>query len=140
MAERSRFMRESLKRSQTITDSMITILSSFDHRLSDLESAMRPTQVLRFFSEIRINKLCSRLLGFIGSLPSWFASACWLEYLALIKTVKCCQIYSLFASNFGCVSTWIASSITKLFMFPVLMLLYIDLMLYLCLHQHVASF
>lgn len=43
--ERSRFMRESLSKSQTITDSMIAILGSFDHRLSDLEAAMRPTQV-----------------------------------------------------------------------------------------------
>lgn len=45
LVERSRYMRESLTKSQTITDSMITILGSFDHRLSDLEAAMRPTQV-----------------------------------------------------------------------------------------------
>lgn len=45
LVERSRFMRQSLGKSQTITDSMITILGSFDHRLSDLEAAMRPTQV-----------------------------------------------------------------------------------------------
>lgn len=45
LVERSRFMRESLSKSQTNTDSLITILGSFDHRLSDLEAAMRPTQV-----------------------------------------------------------------------------------------------
>ncbi|PKI43021.1 hypothetical protein CRG98_036599 [Punica granatum] len=39
-------MRESLQKSQTITDNMVSILGSFDHRLSALESAMRPTQRL----------------------------------------------------------------------------------------------
>jgi len=42
---RAQFMRESLGKSQTITDTMISILGSFDNRLSTLESAMRPTQV-----------------------------------------------------------------------------------------------
>ncbi|KAG6555777.1 hypothetical protein Mapa_003018 [Marchantia paleacea] len=41
---RSQFMREAMIKSQTISDNMITILSSFDHRLSTLEAAMRPTQ------------------------------------------------------------------------------------------------
>ncbi|XP_058088642.1 exocyst complex component EXO70A1-like [Magnolia sinica] len=45
LAERAAFMRESLQKSQTITDSMVTILGSFDHRLSALEAVMRPTQV-----------------------------------------------------------------------------------------------
>ncbi len=45
LAARAQFMRESLGKSQSITDSMITILGSFDHRLSTLETAMRPTQV-----------------------------------------------------------------------------------------------
>lgn len=40
-------MRDSLEKSQEITDSMVSILGSFDHRLSALESAMRPTQVTR---------------------------------------------------------------------------------------------
>ncbi|KAL6005447.1 hypothetical protein ACLOJK_006014 [Asimina triloba] len=44
LAERAAFMRESLQKSQTMTDSMVTILGSFDHRLSALEAAMRPTQ------------------------------------------------------------------------------------------------
>ena len=43
---RAQFMRESLGKSQSVTESMISILGSFDHRLSTLESAMRPTQVL----------------------------------------------------------------------------------------------
>ncbi|KAI4364170.1 hypothetical protein MLD38_020298 [Melastoma candidum] len=45
LRERATFMRESLNRSQTITDSMVSILGSFDHRLSALETAMRPTQL-----------------------------------------------------------------------------------------------
>ncbi|XP_077235637.1 exocyst complex component EXO70A1-like [Tasmannia lanceolata] len=45
LTERAAFMRESLQKSQTITDNMVTILGSFDHRLSALDSAMRPTQV-----------------------------------------------------------------------------------------------
>ncbi|XP_021756169.1 exocyst complex component EXO70A1-like [Chenopodium quinoa] len=38
-------MKESLSKSQTITDNMVSILGSFDHRLSSLETAMRPTQI-----------------------------------------------------------------------------------------------
>ncbi|CAN6445050.1 unnamed protein product [Victoria cruziana] len=45
LRERASFMRDSLEKSQEITDSMVSILGSFDHRLSALESAMRPTQV-----------------------------------------------------------------------------------------------
>lgn len=47
LRERAAIMRESLQKSQTITDNMVSILGSFDHRLSALETAMRPTQVLR---------------------------------------------------------------------------------------------
>ncbi|XP_030449168.1 exocyst complex component EXO70A1 [Syzygium oleosum] len=43
--ERAESIRESLHKSQTITDSMVAILGSFDHRLSALETAMRPTQI-----------------------------------------------------------------------------------------------
>ncbi|XP_074377579.1 exocyst complex component EXO70A1-like isoform X1 [Apium graveolens] len=45
LSEKADFMRESLEKSQTITDNMISILGSFDHRLSALETAMRPTQI-----------------------------------------------------------------------------------------------
>lgn len=45
LSERAAMMRESLQKSQTITDSVVSILGSFDHRLSALETAMRPTQV-----------------------------------------------------------------------------------------------
>lgn len=44
LAERAEWMRESMHKSQIVTDSMVTILGSFDHRLSALETAMRPTQ------------------------------------------------------------------------------------------------
>ncbi|KAL3623453.1 hypothetical protein CASFOL_032269 [Castilleja foliolosa] len=43
--ERAALMRESMKKTQSITDNMVTILGSFDHRLSALETAMRPTQL-----------------------------------------------------------------------------------------------
>lgn len=46
LTERASLMKESLHKSQTITDNMVGILGSFDHRLSALETAMRPTQVL----------------------------------------------------------------------------------------------
>ncbi|KAG0626725.1 hypothetical protein M758_2G146700 [Ceratodon purpureus] len=42
---RAEFMRESLGKSKQMTETMITILGSFDNRLSTLETAMRPTQV-----------------------------------------------------------------------------------------------
>lgn len=42
---RAQFMRESLGKSQSVTETMISILGSFDNRLSSLETAMRPTQV-----------------------------------------------------------------------------------------------
>ncbi|XP_038971826.1 exocyst complex component EXO70A1-like [Phoenix dactylifera] len=45
LTERATFLRESLQKSQTITDGSVSILGSFDHRLSALEAAMRPTQV-----------------------------------------------------------------------------------------------
>lgn len=52
LSERAAFMRESLQKSQTITDNMVAILGSFDHRLSALETAMRPTQVALFLSPV----------------------------------------------------------------------------------------
>ncbi|KAI3734600.1 hypothetical protein L6452_14072 [Arctium lappa] len=45
LSEKAAKMRESLHKSQSITDNMVSILGSFDHRLSALESAMRPTQI-----------------------------------------------------------------------------------------------
>lgn len=51
LKERSEFMNESMQKSQTITDNMISILGSFDHRLSALETAMRPTQVFALSCE-----------------------------------------------------------------------------------------
>lgn len=48
LSERARIMRDSLQKSQSITDNVVNILGSFDHRLSALETAMRPTQVHPF--------------------------------------------------------------------------------------------
>ncbi|XP_072950814.1 exocyst complex component EXO70A1-like [Typha angustifolia] len=45
LSQRASLLRDSLQKSQTNTDSMVAILGSFDHRLSALEAAMRPTQV-----------------------------------------------------------------------------------------------
>lgn len=45
LSERAAKMREAVHKSQSITDNMVSILGSFDHRLSALETAMRPTQV-----------------------------------------------------------------------------------------------
>nr|GMD52777.1 exocyst complex component EXO70A1-like [Ipomoea batatas] len=45
LSERAAMMREAVQQSQSITDNMVSILGSFDHRLSALETAMRPTQI-----------------------------------------------------------------------------------------------
>ncbi|RRT73240.1 hypothetical protein B296_00033595 [Ensete ventricosum] len=45
LTERVAFLRDSLQKSRTHTDRMVSMLGSFDHRLSALEAAMRPTQV-----------------------------------------------------------------------------------------------
>ncbi|KAL2463978.1 exocyst subunit exo70 family protein A2 [Forsythia ovata] len=45
LSERAALMRESMQKSQSVTDNMVAILGSFDHRLSALETAMRPTQL-----------------------------------------------------------------------------------------------
>ncbi|XP_028759158.1 exocyst complex component EXO70A1 [Neltuma alba] len=45
LGEKAVNMRESLQKSQIITDDVVAIMSSFDHRLSALETAMRPTQI-----------------------------------------------------------------------------------------------
>ncbi|KAL7147065.1 hypothetical protein ABFS83_06G083400 [Erythranthe nasuta] len=45
LSEKAAQMREALVKSQSITDNMVSILGSFDHRLSALETAMRPTQI-----------------------------------------------------------------------------------------------
>ncbi|CAA6666149.1 unnamed protein product [Spirodela intermedia] len=45
LRRRASVLRESLQKSQTNTDAMVSILGSFDHRLSALEAAMRPIQV-----------------------------------------------------------------------------------------------
>jgi hypothetical protein len=56
LSEKAALMRESLQKSQTITDNVVTILGSFDHRLSALETAMRPTQVNLIFIFFLVSK------------------------------------------------------------------------------------
>ena len=50
LAQRAALLRESLQKSQQATDAVVSILGSFDSRLSALDSAMRPIQV-RFLSQ-----------------------------------------------------------------------------------------
>ncbi|KAL6518235.1 hypothetical protein OROMI_033936 [Orobanche minor] len=45
LSERAAQMREALMKSQSISGNMVSILGSFDDRLSALETAMRPTQI-----------------------------------------------------------------------------------------------
>ncbi|KAK4283995.1 hypothetical protein QN277_000889 [Acacia crassicarpa] len=45
LGEKAVKMRDSLQKSQIITDEVVAIMSSFDHRLSALETAMRPIQI-----------------------------------------------------------------------------------------------
>ncbi|OAY67927.1 exocyst complex component EXO70A1-like [Ananas comosus] len=45
LTQRAQLLRESLQKSQAIADGVVAILGSFDHRLSALDAAMRPTQV-----------------------------------------------------------------------------------------------
>ena len=57
LSERAAMMREALQKSQTITDNVVSILGSFDSRLSALETAMRPTQVSFCFPTFYLNKI-----------------------------------------------------------------------------------
>jgi exocyst complex protein 7 len=45
LAQRAALLRESLGRSQAATDAVVSILGSFDSRLSALDAAMRPIQL-----------------------------------------------------------------------------------------------
>ena len=45
LAQRAALLRESLQKSQQVTHAVVSILGSFDSRLSALDSAMRPIQV-----------------------------------------------------------------------------------------------
>ncbi|XP_022925541.1 exocyst complex component EXO70A1-like [Cucurbita moschata] len=45
LSARAALVRESLQKSQNVTENMVSILGSFDYRLSALETAMRPTQI-----------------------------------------------------------------------------------------------
>jgi hypothetical protein len=65
LSEKAALMRESLQKSQTITDNVVTILGSFDHRLSALETAMRPTQVNLISSPFLVSKLNFEIWVFV---------------------------------------------------------------------------
>jgi hypothetical protein len=53
MVQNTNLLRESLEKSNVITESMVTILGSFDSRLSTLDSSMRPIQVWRLISSFK---------------------------------------------------------------------------------------
>jgi exocyst complex protein 7 len=61
LTEKAKMLRLSLDKSQLITDKMVSILGSFDHRLSALETAMRPTQI-RTHSTRKANENIDRTL------------------------------------------------------------------------------
>jgi hypothetical protein len=65
LSEKAALMRESLQKSQTITDNVVTILGSFDHRLSALETAMRPTQVNLIFIFFLVSKFDFEIWVFV---------------------------------------------------------------------------
>lgn len=107
LKERAALVKESLHRSQTITDSMVAILGSFDHRLSALETAMRPTQVHfslplfsmeAFYAMLIINSslpgtkqcsemftlLCCKAIG--GALMNYYSSlVCWSLFFTFLE-------------------------------------------------------
>ncbi|KAG8370525.1 hypothetical protein BUALT_Bualt14G0125900 [Buddleja alternifolia] len=61
LTERAALMRESMQKTQSITDNMVAILGSFDRRLSALETAMRPTQA-QFFPYLRAHENIDKTL------------------------------------------------------------------------------
>jgi len=88
LSEKAAAMRASLERSQAITDDVVSILGSFDHRLSALETAMRPTQVAlstqnRFFWIGSLLVFEKKKLFFIVILTvtSTFFDSSWLKLL-----------------------------------------------------------
>lgn len=66
---RAQFMRESLGKSRNVTETMISILGSFDNRLSSLETAMRPTQVrvITFYHDDVYSFCASLMLVLVSS-------------------------------------------------------------------------
>ncbi|KAL6278887.1 hypothetical protein ACE6H2_022488 [Prunus campanulata] len=50
LSVRAAMISKSLRKSQTITNSVVSILSSFDHCLSALETSMHPTHGLKQYS------------------------------------------------------------------------------------------
>lgn len=93
LTERASLMRESMQKTQTITDNMVTILGSFDHRLSALETAMRPTQALFFLSLLRCTVCsmwilvreikCMEILANLWKLGNWIL----FDFLAFLDFV-----------------------------------------------------
>ncbi|XP_023517471.1 exocyst complex component EXO70A1-like isoform X1 [Cucurbita pepo subsp. pepo] len=71
LSERAALVRESLQKSQVVTGSMVSILGSFDHRLSALETAMRPTQI-RTHSIRRAHENIDKTLKYAESMLAQF--------------------------------------------------------------------
>lgn len=59
---RAEFLRESLDKSREVTGTMISILGSFDNRLSTLETAMRPTQVSNIVLHVLLLRITMPLI------------------------------------------------------------------------------
>lgn len=65
LAQRAALLRESLQKSQSVTDAVVSILGSFDSRLSALDAAMRPIQV-HLLSALLAPRPPPSLLGFFA--------------------------------------------------------------------------
>lgn len=69
LTERAALVRESLQKSQNVTENMVSILGSFDYRLSALETAMRPTQVFFYAPLLSFNNLENAFVTLCLSVP-----------------------------------------------------------------------
>ncbi|KAM7267687.1 hypothetical protein ACFE04_009853 [Oxalis oulophora] len=88
LTDKASKMREALQKSQTITDNVTSILGSFDHRLSALETAMRPTQVFEIDPDSK-----SRFLKWV-----WIrigVLVCMIE-LSILEHLLCFSSFSVF--------------------------------------------
>lgn len=79
LAQRANFLRESLQKSQSITEQMVSTLGSFDQRLSNLESAMRPTQVSSSLQSIPCQFYSSLFLSVILKLRLIVGEDAWYQ-------------------------------------------------------------
>ena len=69
LAQRVRALRASLESSEENTGSAVAVLGSFEHRLSEIEAAMRPVQVISLASISASSRATSLRLRIRGRAP-----------------------------------------------------------------------